>query len=140
MPLPPPIDLQLDREKAKLKEALQCTDEFCSALHREYLRFWALKKTYKDKHIIPSLYLDKLWHLHILDTKKYREDCERLLGAFWDHSPQPFVSPSHPEPTAAEAYTPAREHSALDDTRAAYVELFGETPPPGIWSDDPPCD
>jgi hypothetical protein len=37
--------------------------------------------------IVPTPELDKIWHAHLLDTVKYREDCERIFGFFLDHYP-----------------------------------------------------
>jgi hypothetical protein len=31
--------------------------------------------------------LDDLWHEHILDTQKYKEDCESVFGKFIHHNP-----------------------------------------------------
>jgi hypothetical protein len=31
--------------------------------------------------------VDKIWHVHILDTSKYREDCNFLFGFFLEHFP-----------------------------------------------------
>ena len=30
---------------------------------------------------------DELWHAHIVYTKRYRRDCQRLFGEFLDHNP-----------------------------------------------------
>jgi hypothetical protein len=30
---------------------------------------------------------DYVWHEHITNTKRYREDCERIFGKFLDHTP-----------------------------------------------------
>lgn len=30
---------------------------------------------------------DELWHAHIVYTKRYRRDCQRVFGAFLDHNP-----------------------------------------------------
>lgn len=35
----------------------------------------------------PSKGVDAVWHTHILFTKKYREDCQNIFGAFIDHEP-----------------------------------------------------
>ena len=37
--------------------------------------------------IIPTQEVDEFWHTHILDTKKYAEDCEKFLGQFLHHFP-----------------------------------------------------
>lgn len=30
---------------------------------------------------------DELWHAHIVYTKRYRRDCQRVFGEFLDHNP-----------------------------------------------------
>lgn len=37
--------------------------------------------------IAPPKCVDDLLHLHILDTRKYEEDCERIFGSFVHHDP-----------------------------------------------------
>ena len=37
--------------------------------------------------LIPTKEIDKVWHNHILHTKKYANDCNRILGNFIHHYP-----------------------------------------------------
>lgn len=37
--------------------------------------------------VSPSAKVDDFWHLHILDTRKYHEDCLRQFGKFIHHNP-----------------------------------------------------
>ncbi|MGB7251151.1 MAG: glycine-rich domain-containing protein-like [Phormidesmis sp.] len=53
----------------------------------QYRRFLFLLNRYPTQRIIPSREVDHVWHTHILDTMKYREDCDRLFGRFMDHWP-----------------------------------------------------
>ncbi len=52
-----------------------------------YRYFLVLNEIYPNISIVPSKEIDKVWHTHILDTAKYREDCERIFGRFIDHFP-----------------------------------------------------
>ena len=52
-----------------------------------YLMFLCLIYLYPNRPIIPTLEIDAVWHQHILDTKKYAEDCQRLFGRFIHHFP-----------------------------------------------------
>lgn len=52
-----------------------------------YRRFLFLLQHYPDRKIVPSREADQVWHTHILDTAKYREDCETVFGKFMDHWP-----------------------------------------------------
>lgn len=53
-----------------------------------YRNFLFLQKKYGDKHMLPpSEEIDEFWHNHILDTAKYRQDCEIIFGRYLDHYP-----------------------------------------------------
>jgi hypothetical protein len=53
----------------------------------QYRRFLFLTYRYPDREIVPTREIDQVWHTHILDTAKYREDCETLFGHFLEHWP-----------------------------------------------------
>jgi hypothetical protein len=52
-----------------------------------YKRFLILNLKYNDTSIVPTKVIDTFWHYHILDTKKYVEDCEFCFGYFVHHFP-----------------------------------------------------
>jgi hypothetical protein len=54
------------------------------ALYRCFLKLCAL---YPGATLVPSRPLDHVWHTHMLDTAKYRADCDRVFGRFMDHFP-----------------------------------------------------
>lgn len=54
----------------------------------DYYKKWlALHICYPDLEIAPNEKLDDYWHNHILDTKKYMNDCQMVLGAYLHHYP-----------------------------------------------------
>ncbi len=53
----------------------------------QYRLFLILNYLYPQNAIVPSQIIDRVWHFHILDTAKYREDCQTLFGQFMDHYP-----------------------------------------------------
>jgi hypothetical protein len=57
--------------------------EQASMLYRNYL---LLRLKYPNEQLPPSEDVDEFWHNHILDTKKYREDCQ-AIGCFFEHYP-----------------------------------------------------
>jgi hypothetical protein len=61
---------------------------------------------------------DELWHEHILDTDKYRADCERIFGGPVDH--QPFYTPSDVPPQA---------DPHLQEASRLYYHEFESAPP-----------
>src|SRR5215207_2821612 len=53
-----------------------------------YRKFLFLKKKYGHEYSLPpSEDIDEFWHMHILDTKNYRKDCEAIFGYYLDHYP-----------------------------------------------------
>jgi hypothetical protein len=54
-----------------------------------YLAFLFLIHLYPEKELTPPPEVDTVWHTHILNTQKYREDCQTLFGYFVDHCPTP---------------------------------------------------
>jgi len=54
------------------------------ALYRCFLKLCVL---YPGVALVPTMRLDHVWHAHMLDTAKYRADCEAVLGRFMDHFP-----------------------------------------------------
>jgi len=99
----------------------------------------------------PNVAVDAIWHAHILWTRRYREDCEALVGHFVDHEPDPLVrgkctAPEQPDDIAAgrarctvpEQEPPppprcakARPSPKADRRRAANCTA-SEPPPPDI--------
>jgi hypothetical protein len=54
------------------------------ALYRCFLQLCAL---HPGAAIVPTRQLDHVWHTHMLDTAKYRADCDHVFGRFLDHFP-----------------------------------------------------
>lgn len=54
------------------------------ALYRCFLKLCVL---YPGMTIVPTREIDHVWHAHMLDTTRYRADCDHLFGGFMDHFP-----------------------------------------------------
>lgn len=55
----------------------------------EYHRWLNLLVRYGGAHILsPGAFIDKIWHMHILDTENYADTCEKLCGKFIHHYPE----------------------------------------------------
>lgn len=53
-----------------------------------YKNYLYLRKKYDSQYALPpSEEIDEFWHNHILDTKQYRIDCEKIFGYYLDHYP-----------------------------------------------------
>jgi len=53
-----------------------------------YRKWLVLHKVYNQEIVIaPNKQLDNYWHFHILDTRKYMQDCEHVFGSYLHHYP-----------------------------------------------------
>lgn len=52
-----------------------------------YKRFLFLNLVHPSATIVPTQAIDIFWHYHILDTRKYAEDCQKIFGTFFHHFP-----------------------------------------------------
>lgn len=52
-----------------------------------YRAFLFLCFQHPKEIIVPPREVDDLWHLHILDTRKYIADCETIFGKYLHHYP-----------------------------------------------------
>lgn len=52
-----------------------------------YRAFLYLCKRYTDHVVVPPREVDEFWHLHILDTRNYLVDCQRIFGSYLHHFP-----------------------------------------------------
>jgi hypothetical protein len=59
----------------------------CNEIYGEYKRFLILMVRYPNETIVPNKDVDTFWHAHILDTRKYYDDCIRCYGEFLHHYP-----------------------------------------------------
>jgi hypothetical protein len=62
------------------QQALQAIGRYKTFLFVSYL--------HPEISLVPTQEIDRVWHCHILHTRKYREDCEMLFGYFIDHEPE----------------------------------------------------
>lgn len=58
----------------------------------EYRQYMALCRSNPGQSVMPTRLGDAVWHFHILNTRKYTEDCRNYLGYFLHHQP---TTPSH---------------------------------------------
>lgn len=52
-----------------------------------YKRYLILHAKYPEMTLAPDREIDRFWHMHILDTRKYASDCEASFGHFVHHFP-----------------------------------------------------
>ncbi len=61
--------------------------DYVMACMQQYKNFLVLQMAYKNVDFVPNSMIDEAWHQHILDTAKYRKDCDMLFGKFLEHYP-----------------------------------------------------
>src|SRR5215471_9906423 len=79
------IDLGNIMRKLRQEQGLD-EDEAATAESR-YRRFLCMYLLGTDFDLVPARDIDKVWHQHILHTRAYASDCQRVFGAFMHHSP-----------------------------------------------------
>ena len=73
----------------KLQEPLYAgwTESRTRAAEKNYKRYLAVTKGLNGYQIVPNGDIDRFWHEHILDTRRYAKDCDELFGEFLHHYP-----------------------------------------------------
>ena len=115
--------LELDPIKLKLMDADEgygWSREHADQMEVAYKRFLTLLVTHPETGIAPTKEIDKFWHGHILDTKKYAEDCQNVFGYFLHHFPYFGM---RGEDDAAQL------EQASQNMHRIYAEQFGESMP-----------
>ena len=116
------LDLDLSRVKRKIvhpKHGLGWSKERADRAEQMYRNFLVLVGLRSAKRLVPFDDIDEMWHFHILDTVKYRDDCEMIFGHYLDH--HPYFGMEGPEDEAA-------LEAATEDTRRLYEVYFGPIP------------
>lgn len=82
------LDLEPIMVKAMDKEeGLGWNLDITKTVAEEYRKYLTLCLENPNDNIVPSGMVDDFWHLHILDTQKYQEDCQNIFGYFLHHFP-----------------------------------------------------
>ena len=81
--------LNLTSVRIKMIEKEGWSPDQALRVEGDYKRFlYALAHKRPDDILSPPTQeVDEFWHQHILDTRKYREDCETIFGHYVDHTP-----------------------------------------------------
>lgn len=89
-----PAVAAIDLEMVKMKirepsEEVGWTIDQCEDAEVEYKRYLTLCLRYRyPKHsVVPNKIMDTMWHYHILDTRAYVKDSERVFGGYFHHYP-----------------------------------------------------
>jgi|WetSurMetagenome_2_1015567.scaffolds.fasta_scaffold13503_4 hypothetical protein len=92
------------------KETILVTED----LYRKWL---VLHKIYDQEiALAPNKQLDDYWHFHILDSRKYMEDCQKVFGDYLHHYPYFGIG---------DADAAKDLESAFQLTRDLFIKHFG---------------
>ena len=113
----------LDLEPIKFKLACKDDGPGWSSEHIErmavaYKRFLILLARHPNVTIAPTRDIDTVWHTHILDTRKYAADCQRIFGEFLHHYPYLGLRGDQD-----------RQVNAANALHELFVQEFGEAVP-----------
>jgi hypothetical protein len=108
--------LNLNSVTTQLVSRKNWSPDRVDAAVRRYRGFLYLTVAGVVRNTCPTAQVDEIWHQHILNTKQYAADCERLAGGFIHHAPSSGADPE--------------ESQILGDlffrTWVAYESEFGE--------------
>lgn len=111
------------------EEGLGWALDFTLRVAQEYKKYLVLCRENPGSAIVPSKFVDEFWHFHILDTRKYQQDCERFMGYFLHHFPYFGMRGKEDQENLTSAWA---------ETLALYVERFGALPS-DLWLDNTRC-
>lgn len=81
-----------------------------------YRRFLHLNKLFPGEGLVPTRDIDECWHIHILNTKQYATDCDKIFGHYLHHAP---ADPDNDQ--ELEKLIPL-----FENTQKRYLETFEE--------------
>ncbi|MDE0306889.1 MAG: hypothetical protein OXI87_18715 [Albidovulum sp.] len=128
-----PFDLNLEPIMVKAideEEGYGWSLQFTKKVALEYQRYLLLCQENSQEPLVPSSFVDDFWHLHILDTIKYADDCNRIFGEFLHHFPYFGMRGKGDEQNLANAWT---------KTLLLYESRFGSKAPSMIWPKSQRC-
>ena len=112
--------IDLDMVKKKLMDRrleYGWTQTYCNEIEELYREFLCMVYFFPEKPIVPTKEIDMFWHNHILDTRAYAEDCQKVFGKFIHHYPYSGMKDE------ADA---RRQDENFEETKRIYHDLFGK--------------
>lgn len=115
------MDLSMIKFKAMRKEdGYGWSTAYADAMEQAYKRYLILHAKYPEMTLAPEQDIDRFWHMHILDTRKYAADCEATFGRFLHHFP--YLGLRGEEDAKA-------LDNAFEKMQELYLKEFGEKMP-----------
>ena len=79
--------IDFEQMNNKLVNFYGWSKEDVSLMNNYYKKWLSIHVCYTELATAPSAKLDEYWHMHILDTQKYMEDCQMVFGKYLHHYP-----------------------------------------------------
>ena len=126
---------EIDLEMVKMKMSSSEDEESagwskaqCEDGEIEYKRYLTLcrKFPHPDYSVVPNKIMDTMWHYHILDTRAYVSDSERVFGGYFHHFPYFGLRGEDDK---------EQLKSSFQQTKSYYEKTFGEPMARGGASD-----
>ena len=99
------------------KEGKGWSEDQAEKCERLYKMFLKLNIMYLEFSVVPTKEIDEMWHAHILDTRKYHADCQKVFGFYFHHFPYFGLRGDEDK---------ANLHRAFDITVSLFAKHFGE--------------
>lgn len=111
------IDLEMVKMKMKQEDEMGWSEPQCDSAEIEYKRYLHLCLRY-GKGIVPNKIMDEMWHYHILDTRAYIKDCDKVFGHYLHHFPYFGLRGKEDEQNLIDTFS---------KTKDLYEKEFGES-------------
>jgi hypothetical protein len=94
--------------------------DYADKMEVAYKRYLILHAKHPEMTLAPERDIDRFWHMHILDTRQYANDCQASFGHFVHHFP--YLGLRGEEDAKA-------LQAAFAATQQLYAQEFGEAMP-----------
>lgn len=94
--------------------------DYADKMEVAYKRYLILHAKHPEMTLAPERDIDRFWHMHILDTRQYANDCQASFGHFVHHFPYLGLRGEEDVKTL---------QSAFAATQRLYAQEFGEAMP-----------
>lgn len=71
---------------------------------KRYKTFLFISYLYPQLLLVPTPEIDRVWHVHILHTRQYYNDCHRVFGRFIHHEPDSELEGKSHQSNFAQAF------------------------------------
>lgn len=112
------IDFRMIKMKLMDEEEGQGWDsQYTDYVEKRYKRYLAMIFINGSGSVVPTQDIDLFWHQHILDTRAYQKDCQKIFNEFLHHFPYFGMRSEQDAQDLLDAF---------EETKRFHYEVFGE--------------